>query len=178
MCCKIRKRNNGISKQAALIVVMIGIVLLIIVSIFSFLLANGFTKPILAVNDSLSLLADGRFRRIEGYDGRKDEFGEIVRNSNSVIDKLDGIVGAIKNSAKNVGNSSEELADMANQIAATTEGFSNAVQEIATGAVQQAEEIQQAAENVGRITDAVGGVQNSTEEVENIAGRMKIASES
>ncbi len=175
---KSEKEIMASAKQAALIVVAIGIVLLVLVSIFSFLLANGFTKPIIAVNESLSLLADGRFRRIEGYDVRKDEFGEIVRNSNSVIGKLDGIVGAIKTSAKSVGNSAEELSDMANQIAATTEGVSNAVQEIATGAVQQAEEIQEAAENVGKITDAVGGVQNSTEEVENIAGRMKIASES
>lgn len=175
---KSEKEIMASARKAALIVVAIGICLLVIVSIFSFVLANGFTKPIIAVNESLSLLADGRFSRINGFTARKDEFGEIVRNSNTVIDKLDSIVGAIKTSAQSVGESSEELSDMANQIAATTEGVSNAVQEIATGAIQQAEEIQQAAENVGRITDAVGGVQNSTEDVESIAGRMKIASES
>jgi len=174
---KSEKEVMASAKKAALIVVAIGICLLVIVSIFSFVLANGFTKPIIAVNESLSFLADGRFSRINGFTARKDEFGEIVRNSNTVIDKLDSIVGAIKTSAQSVGESSEELSDMANQIAATTEGVSNAVQEIATGAIQQAEEIQQAAENVGRITDAVGGVQNSTEDVESIAGRMKIASE-
>ncbi|QFJ56199.1 HAMP domain-containing protein [Pseudobutyrivibrio xylanivorans] len=166
------------AKQSAYLVIIIGVILLIIVLVFSFTLANGFTKPIIAVNDSLAQLADGSFSEINDFTNRKDEFGEIVRNTNSVIGKLNEIVGHIKSSAQSVGESSEELADMASQIAATTEGVSNAVQEIATGAIQQAEEIQQAAENVGRITDAVGGVQNSTEDVESIAGRMKEASES
>ena len=166
------------AKQSAYLVIIIGVILLIIVLVFSFTLANGFTKPIIAVNDSLAQLADGSFSEINDFTNRKDEFGEIVRNTNYVIGKLNEIVGHIKSSAQSVGESSEELADMASQIEATTEGVSNAVQEIATGAIQQAEEIQQAAENVGRITDAVGGVQNSTEDVESIAGRMKEASES
>ncbi len=165
------------ARQAALIVMGIGIALVIIVSIISVFIAKGFTKPIAAVTESLSALADGRFQKIDGFAKRKDEFGEIVRSSNTVIEKLDEIVGHIKSSAVTVGDSSEELSDMASQIASTTEGVSNAVQEIATGAVQQAEEIQQAAENVGRITDAVGGVQTSTDDMENLAARMKEASE-
>ncbi|SDB05119.1 methyl-accepting chemotaxis protein [Pseudobutyrivibrio sp. YE44] len=165
------------ARKAVMVVIAIGVVLLIIVFIFSLILANGFTKPILAVNQSLSGLADGSFSKIEEFTNRKDEFGQIVNNTNTVIEKLNEIVGHIKESAHTVGDSAEELSDMANQIAATTDGVSNSVQEIATGAIQQAEEIQQAAENVGKITDAVGGVQNSTNDMESLAARMKEASE-
>ena len=165
------------ARRSAYFVASIGILLLLLGSIFSVLLANGFTKPIVAVSNSLSDLADGRFSKIEGHTKRKDEFGVIVRNTNSLIEKLEEIVGAIKNTANNVGESSEELSDMASQIADSTEGVTNAVQEIATGAVQQAEEIQQAAENVGKITDAVGGVQTSADDMQSIASRMKGASE-
>ena len=163
--------------RSALIVVVVGIVLLIISIIISLINANSFTKPIIAVNDSMNDLADGRFSKIRSFTTRKDEFGEIVRNTNTVIDKLGDIVEAIKDSASTVTTSSEDLADMANQISATTDGVSNAVQEIATGAVQQAEEIQQAAENVGKITDAVAGVQRSTGGMESLASRMKDASQ-
>lgn len=163
--------------RSAMITVIIGIVLLVIGVMISIIIANSFVKPILAVNSSLSELADGGFSRISGYSKRKDEFGEIVRNFNDVIKKLQDIVTSIKNSANTVTVSSEDLADMANQISATTEGVSNAVQEIATGAVQQAEEIQEAAENVGKITDAVTGVQNSTGNMESLASKMKEASE-
>ena len=163
--------------RSALIVVVIGVILLIVAIIISLVTANSFTKPIIDVNSCMNSLADGRFNKISGYRTRKDEFGEIVRNTNAVIDKLQDIVAAIKESASTVTTSSEDLADMANQISATTDGVSNAVQEIATGAVQQAEEIQQAAENVGKITDAVTGVQHSTGDMESLAGRMKEASQ-
>ncbi|SFI19223.1 methyl-accepting chemotaxis protein [Pseudobutyrivibrio sp. OR37] len=163
--------------KAALLVVAIGTILLILGVVIAILVATSFTKPIVAVTNTVTLLADGRFKKIEGYTKRKDEFGEIVRSTNSVIDKLRDIVNAIKQSASTVTTSSEDLADMANQIAATTDTVANAVQEIATGAVQQAEEIQEAAENVGKITDAVGGVQNSTDNVESLAGKMKEASQ-
>ena len=162
---------------AALTVVVIGVVLLVIGVIIAVYVATSFTKPIVAVTNTVTLLADGRFKKIDNYTNRKDEFGEIVRSTNSVIDKLGSIVSAIKTSASTVTTSSEDLADMANQIAATTDTVANAVQEIATGAVQQAEEIQEAAENVGKITDAVGGVQHSTDNVESLAGKMKEASQ-
>ncbi len=176
----VSKQNSEIMDSAirsALITVVIGIILLIVGIFISLLVATSFTKPIVAVTDTITKLADGRFRKIDGYTKRKDEFGEIVRSTNSVIEKLGSIVSAIKQSASTVTVSSEDLADMANQIAATTDTVANAVQEIATGAVQQAEEIQEAAENVGKITDAVGGVQASTDNVESLAGRMKEASQ-
>ncbi|MBR5636622.1 MAG: methyl-accepting chemotaxis protein [Pseudobutyrivibrio sp.] len=165
------------ANKAAIIVVIIGLILLIAAIVISLIIATSFTNPILAVTNTITELADGRFKKIDGYSSRKDEFGEIVRSTNSVIDKLGAIVSAIKHSAATVTTSSEDLADMANQIASTTDTVATAVQEIATGAVQQAEEIQEAAENVGKITDAVAGVQTSTENMEDLAGKMKEASE-
>ncbi|SCZ77801.1 methyl-accepting chemotaxis protein [Pseudobutyrivibrio xylanivorans] len=176
----VSKGNSAImasANKAAMATVLVGVVLLVISVIISLMIATSFTKPILAVTATISQLADGRFKKIDVHEKRKDEFGEIVRSTNSVIDRLGGIVLSIKHSAANVTTSSEDLADMANQIAATTDTVANAVQEIATGAVQQAEEIQEAAENVGKITDAVTGVQSSTENMENLAGKMKEASQ-
>jgi len=176
----VSKGNTEIMASAirsAMTIVVIGVVLLAVAVVISLLMATSFTKPIIAVTGSITQLADGRFKKINGYSKRKDEFGEIVRSTNSVIDRLGGIVASIKHSASTVTISSEDLADMANQIAATTDTVANAVQEIATGAVQQAEEIQEAAENVGKITDAVAVVQNSTGNMETLAGKMKQASE-
>ena len=174
------KTNAEIMSSAiktAMMTVFIGIILLVIAVAISLLIATSFTKPILAVTDTITQLADGRFKKIDGHEKRKDEFGEIVRSTNSVIDRLGSIVASIKMSASTVTTSSEDLADMANQIASTTDTVATAVQEIATGAVQQAEEIQEAAENVGKITDAVTGVQSSTDNMETLAGKMKEASQ-
>ena len=171
------KTIQATSKSAAIIVVIIGIVMAIVAAIVSFIMAKAFTEPIADVNDSLSDLAEGRFHKITKHTNRKDEFGEMVGDTNAVIAKLSEIVSSIKASASDVGSSSEELSDMANQISQTAEDVSNAVQEIASGATQQADEIQSASENVGRIGDAVGDVQSSTGSLSNLANKMKEASE-
>lgn len=165
------------ARQAAIIVIVVGIILIAIAIVISFMMAKSFTEPIKALNDTFTALADGRFLRVEKFDARKDELGAISKATNSVIETLDGIVANIKESAKSVGSSSEELSDMANQISQTAEDVSNAVQEIASGATQQADEIQSASENVGRIGDAVVNVQNSTDDLSGIAQKMKEASE-
>ncbi len=163
--------------RSALIVVVIGVVLMIIAIIISFIMAKSFTDPIKAVNQALSALSDGRFLKVEKFDSRKDEFGEISRDTNAVINKLDDIVSSIKLSAANVSSSSEELSDMANQISQTAEDVSNAVQGIASGASHQADEIQDATINVGLIGDAVGNVQSSSSDLSVLASKMKEASE-
>ena len=165
------------TKRSVLMIIIIGIVLLAIATVISVLMGKTFTDPITSVSESLAALSDGRFKKIDKYQNRKDEFGGMVQSTNSVINTLDEIVTSIKNSATDVGMSSEELSDMANQISQTAEDVSNAVQEIASGATQQADEIQSASENVGRIGDAVGDVQNSTDNLSSLAGKMKEASE-
>lgn len=165
------------ARQAAMIVIAVGVVLLIVAIVISIIMARSFINPIMAVNASLSALSDGRFNSVEGFSQRKDEFGTISRAMNSVIEKLGQIVANIKTSAANVGQSSDDLSDMANQISQTAEDVSNAVQEIATGATQQAEEIQDATVNVGYISEAVVDVERSAESLSNLAGKMKKASE-
>ncbi|MCR5468241.1 MAG: methyl-accepting chemotaxis protein [Lachnospiraceae bacterium] len=165
------------ARMSALTTVVLGAILLVIAIIISFVLAKSFTDPIQAVKDSLAELADGKFKKVEKYDKRKDEFGSISKATNSVISTLDGIVSNIKTSAEDVGSSSEELSEMANQISHTAEDVANAVQEIATGAAQQADEIQDATQNVERIGDAVGDVQDSAGDLSTLADKMKKASE-
>ena len=171
------KKAMSSAKSSAMMTVIIGLVMLVIASVIAFMMANSFTNPVTAVNDSLSKLADGRFAKIDKFTDRKDEFGTMVNSTNSVINKLDEIVGNIKSSANSVESSSMELSDMANQISQTAEDVSNAVQEIASGATQQADEIQSATENVGSIGEAVVDVQTSTNDLEGLAGRMQEASE-
>ena len=165
------------SRKTAYIIIAIGVAMAIIAAVISIMMGKAFVEPINLVNVSLSSLADGRFDKVNDTKERKDEFGEMIGNTNAVIDKLDDIVSSIKASASQVGSSSEELSDMANQISQTAEDVSNAVQEIATGATQQADEIQSASENVGKIGDAVGDVQDSTGSLSNLANKMKEASE-
>ncbi len=165
------------ARKSANVIIGLGIAMMVAVALLSWKLAEGFTKPILAVDEILSALADGHFVRIDKYTDRSDEFGDMVRNSNSVIDKLDTIVGEIKSSSYTVDKSSSTLSSMANEIASTTETVAEAVQDIAAGATDQALAIQHSAEHTGEITKAVENVSNSAIELNCLAEHMKKASE-
>ena len=168
----VREARNGANQ-----IIISGLIMVVIVLVLSLFVANSFTNPLLEVNKLLSALANGEFVIIDRYTNRKDEFGQMINNSNTVIDKLQSIVGHIKESSGTVNSSSEELSVMANQIAATTESVAEAVQDIASGASEQAKEVQNSAENAGYITEAIENVQGSTNNLNDLASRMKTASE-
>lgn len=160
------------ANQAAIINILIGVAFLVGFGILAFFLANSFTAPIGEIGSSLEALADGRFVRIEKFGKRKDEFGTIIRKTNSVIEKLKEIVATIKNSAMSVNDSSEAVSGMAEGITRTADDVSNAVQEIAEGATQQADEIQEAVENTGIISRNIQKVTENAEHVTKIADEM------
>ncbi len=164
------------AKNSAMIIVIVGIIMAAIAAVISFFMARSFTEPLNEVNGALSKLADGRFVSIDRFRDRKDEFGEMINNTNTVLDTLGDIVKNIKESAVAVNDSSVELADTADQISQTADDVSTAVQEIASGATQQADEIQSVTESVGEIDIATGNVQTSTDDLSNLAGRMQSVS--
>lgn len=163
------------ARRSATLQVLIGIIALAVVVVIAFLLANSFSRPIVAVNHSLDRLSNGEFEKVTNpkFTKRKDEFGQMIHETNSVIDRLDQIVRNIKESASSVGESSDELAETTGQISQTADDVSNAVQEIATGATQQAEEIQNATESTGKISENIQDVSNSATGLENVANDMR-----
>lgn len=160
------------AKRTVMMFVVIGIVLAIAAIVIAITLANSINNPVVLINDSLEALSDGRFITIDKYADRRDEFGNMVRSTNSVIDKLKSIVDNIKASADSVANSANELADSTSQISRTADDVSEAVQEIARGATQQADEVQQASSNTGVISDNIQSVTDNSTSLAGTADTM------
>ncbi len=151
-----------------------GIIMLIIAAILSVFLANSFTAPILAVNSVIKKLSAGEFEKVEDEAllKRNDEFGDIVTNINSLMDKLTSVVMSLKSIMERLGDSSDNLAESANQISQTADDVSNAVQEIARGATDQANTVQSATENIGVLSDSIQEVANNAQGLAEIASTM------
>ena len=157
--------------------VLVGILLFIVCVFVGIMGSRGMANGIIKINESVEHLKNGEFVKADKYLDRTDEIGLTLNNTNKLIDELQKIVGAIRNSASSVKDAAEELADMSGKISHTASDVSTAVQEIASGATQQADEIQEAAMNVGKIGDAVVSVQESTDSLDGLAGKMKEASQ-
>lgn len=170
--CRVQGVALKTINNTALAMTIVGIVFLIVFGVIAFFVSKSFTAPIGEINASLEALSDGRFVEITKFETRKDEFGDIVRETNSVIGKLKGIVAQIKLSASAVNESSDSLANMTSQITQTSDDVSNAVQEIAGGATQQAEEIQLAVDGTAVISNNIHQVTENAESVAKTADDM------
>jgi methyl-accepting chemotaxis protein len=160
-----------------LVMILMGLGFMIIFGVIAYFISRSFTLPIKSINDSLSCLSDGRFVKITQYTNRKDEFGDIVRETNFVIDKIHSIVDKIKASASSVNESSERLADMTSQINQTSDDVSNAVEGIANGATHQADEIQVAVSHTSTISNNIQEVTTNADSVSQTTISMNTNSE-
>ncbi|MCR5651344.1 MAG: methyl-accepting chemotaxis protein [Lachnospiraceae bacterium] len=174
--CRVQEVALASVYKTVVIQAILGVLFIVLGVVLAIIFSRTITKPVEAVNDSLENLTNGTFRKINVFTNRTDEFGQIIRNTNDVVDKLKLIVGDISNGAGDVNTASDELAKMSERISTNTESVSRAVQEIATGATQQAQEIQNATVNIEKIGEAVASVQDSTRDLSEIAERMQTAS--
>ena len=154
------------------VVIVIGLLAFIGVSIMRYIMNS--TK---VISNSLSHLAQGEFVEIDQYLDYEDEIGGMIKDTNSVIDTLKGIITNVKDTTETLGTSSNDLADTAGQISHTADDVSNAIQEIAKGATEQADNIQQATESVGNIDVAVTGVTENTNMLAGTADEMNTSSQ-
>jgi len=163
--------------EMIVILLAMGIIFVVLAALVAIWQSGSIVKPVKVIDEALGALADGQFKSIKNFKTKPDELGNMIQNTNAVIDKLEGIVASIKSVSGNVDASSTELADMANQISQTAEDVANAIQDIARGATIQADEVQMSSTNVDTISDAVSHVQQSTSSLEELAERMKDASQ-
>ena len=176
--------NKGValstSNKMLTIVIVVGVVMLVIAGVISVLLATSFTKPILAVNRCIDKLSNGEFESLDDPKliQRKDEFGDIVNNINSLIAKLTEVVENIKQASRTVTDQAKDLSETSGQISSTTDDVSNAVQEIARGATEQAGTVEKATEQMSSLSEAIQTVANNAEQLATAASDMNGASQS
>ena len=103
---------------------------------------------------------------------RADEVGMIMYIMRGLLNRLNGVMGAIKNSALSVHKYGENLEATASQTSSTSDEIAGAVEGISKGAVSQAEDIEQATAAVAdmgkAIEDIVVKVENLTKTAEHI----------
>ncbi|MCR5609007.1 MAG: methyl-accepting chemotaxis protein [Lachnospiraceae bacterium] len=141
--------------------VVITLVMIVLCAITSIFASNMIMKPIRAIDNSITELSNGNFNKISGFERYKNEFGNIVRNTNSMTDKIHEIVLSVKEAVDKVAGASDELASTSKQISDTTDDVSESVQGIAKGATEQANTIQKAVENVINLSNNVKSVNDN-----------------
>ena len=154
---------NKTIRKSILSILSIGIVIMVITLIIVFFVANKLVTAIIAVNTLINDLSVGVFRKTDVMTDRGDEIGQIINNTNSLVDVLTNVINDIKNIANTIRDHSTDLSDTSSQIRDTTEGVSIAAQELAKGAMDQNESIEKMTDNLDMLSDAIHTVaENAT----------------
>lgn len=151
------------------------IILLIIIMALAIYIANRMAKPIKAISESLTKMANGEFEKIDEYLTRSDEIGIALHCINNLVEKIEDVVEDIHKASEHVGMQSYELAKTSANISDTTDGVSKAMLQIAKGATEQTETIQNATINIANLSDAIQNVANHSEKLAVTASEMNEA---
>lgn len=159
--------------------VLIGVILVVICAIASFLLIGLFTKPIIAVAEHLEIISGGDFSKKvqQSISKRKDEIGTLARAADRLSDNLRKLIQKVAESSEQVASSAEELAASSEQQASASDQIASAIAGVATGTERQSQAVEQASIAIDQIGTSIKEVSASGSEVAAHSSRTSLAAQ-
>lgn len=137
-------------------------------------IARALAKVIVQSEKILSSLAEGNLdlQVSDRLLKRKDELGVMGRAVQSLLDKLQEIIGSIKQNTNTLMVKGDTLESMASQSSTTADEISTAVEDISKGAVSMAEDIEAATLQVNNMGILIEKIVDSVQELDHLSGQM------
>lgn len=162
-----RAEVDAYINERVVYIAILTVVMLVIVGVIGFVIANALAKCLIKTNDALMSLAAGELNTVVDPSilKRNDEVGAMGDAVDGLIARLRDVVGHLLESAGEVNKGGEAMDSMASQCSNATDEISRAVDEISRGAVSQAEEIENAS---GQIVEMGNQIENIVSSVGNL----------
>lgn len=126
------------AKNAKIVGLVVGLIVIIASIIIGIVTANLITKPIRMVVTYVQNLASGDLTQKPLTINSQDELRTLVDATNAMNDQLKGTLTLINNVAETVAANSEEISQSSNEVRSGAEQVARTMQELAEGAEQQA----------------------------------------
>jgi len=188
-------KTNSSSEAALKVGFASGILIAIVVILSGVFISNMITVNIKNVVNSLREMANGEgdlTRRLEARGD--DELGQLVKQFNNFVEKLQGIIGHIMGSTTQLAAAAEEMSSVSensnqsstqqqsevNQVATAMNEMSATVQEVASNASHAAQAAQDASEQAGeglKVVDhtisSINNLSNAVEEASGVINKLE-----
>lgn len=153
--------------------VAVGVASLILIVLFVYPIKKG----IVAANHAVQALAEGDLiTEIDpGALKRKDELGEMSRETNQLKEQLVRILTKVHEGSASLLKAGNELSHLASQTSQTADEISQAVEDISRGAVSQADEIDTVSHNIMSMGEEIAGIVNGVAELDHTSEEMEIS---
>ena len=125
---------------------VVSVITIVIVSILGVFIANGISRPILAVSQSASLIAQGDLT-IKVQVTQSDEVGALEESMHAMVTKLHAMVTHIGLSADQQASAAEELAAITSQTTTTVNRQQMATDQVASAITEMSASIAEVTQN-------------------------------
>lgn len=164
---------NSAQAKIGVTALVIGLLAICVITVFGQLLGktmkNLESKIREIANGNLAVEVDQKMIK------RSDELGMIMHILQGLLDRLNGVMGAIKNSAAAVHQYGDNLESTASQTSSTADEIAGAVEGISKGAVSQAEDIEQATVAVSEMEKAIEDIVVKVENLTKTSDKIRQA---
>lgn len=106
---------------------------------------------------------------------RGDEIGVMAHAMTSLVDRLNHIIGSIKENTDNLARQGISLESMSAQTSTTADEISSAVEDISKGAVSMAEDIEQATIQINNMGTMIEKIVDSVRNLDRLSDNMHAA---
>lgn len=163
--------------QSTMMILGIAVLILIVAQIVCIRIARALAKVIVQSEEILISLADGNLNLqvSERVLKRKDELGVMGRAVQSLLDKLQEIIGGIKQNTNTLMEKGDTLESMASQTSTTADEIGIAVEDISKGAVSMAEDIEAATLQINNMGILIEKIVDSVQELDHLSEQMHLA---
>lgn len=134
----------------------------------SFLIASSISKPLTVLKDTFTRASLGDLTT-RARIASKDEFGEIGRSFNSMMENITLLITDVKNSAMTVLEMSNSLADITEQTTVATDEVAKTIEDVAKSAGEQARDTEQGAMKMSDLADSIERVATATAQMNQIS---------
>jgi len=148
-------------KTQTMIIMVASIIIAIIITYFTLV---GITRPLSRVNKMLNIVASGDLSHKLDERGN-DEFAELSKNCNSLIDSLRNLIESIVNRSVQLAEAAEQTSAVTAQSTTAIEDQRNQVEQAATATTEMSSTAQSV---LSSANDALGEIKHADDEAERV----------
>lgn len=141
---------------------------IVVAAFVAFVTVRAITAPLREVNSLLNVAATGNLtRRLD--DSSKDEFGELARNCNTLIDSLKSLISGINGGATQLATAAEETSTITTQTTNSIQNQKSQVAQVATATTELNSTAQLVANSADDTLSQIGQANTEAETVKKIS---------
>jgi methyl-accepting chemotaxis protein len=132
---------QGAKNLALRITVFVGVIILILASILTFLLAKSITNPIVEISEAMTEVKNGNLILEKLNVKGKDEVSMLRQSFNEMLFNVSGMIKGIQANTAQLKGQSTTLFDVSKELSKASDEVSGAISQVANGATDQASDL-------------------------------------